>query len=295
MFLPPFYRYQKMVEQASDGRLTFDTKIAIVTGGEAPFAIGDGRIDMGSFQLPIAGATFPLWDYGSLPFFFANLYEYEAAAQDPRMAAVLEDSFAEVGLVRLADWTAEGFNTVWSNTPIKTVDDFKNLKIRTGGLLVTMALKEMGAAPMDVYYAEVVDALGRGTVDAAIGNLSWSWGAGFSDVSKYAQHWPISAPYGYAQVINQEKWHELPEDLQKILIDVGQEVGRQCNFATDLAMEQVRVGLQFAGVEYIIPDASEIDKARQIAKPTLDNWLQLTGPAGAELLAIASDYASGGK
>ena len=50
-----------------------------------------------------------------------------------------------------------------------------------------------------------------------------------------------------------------------------------------------------AGVEAVVPDKSEIEKARQMAKPAVDEWVKKAGPRAKEVLEIAAKYASGAK
>ena len=54
-------------------------------------------------------------------------------------------------------------------------------------------------------------------------------------------------------------------------------------------------GIEIAGLNITVPDKAEVEKARQMAKPAIDEWLKKAGPDGKKVLDIAAKYASGAK
>jgi len=60
---------------------------------------------------------------------------------------------------------------------VATVDDFKGYKVRTSGLITTLAMKLMGASPLTIPTAEIMEALQRGTVDAIQTSAAGRWGS----------------------------------------------------------------------------------------------------------------------
>ena len=63
--------------------------------------------------------------------------ENEAFLNDPRMVEIERKSYAEKGLVKIADIPSEALDGVWGKKAIATVEDFKGMKIRTSGLITT--------------------------------------------------------------------------------------------------------------------------------------------------------------
>jgi len=289
------YRYQEVVEKATGGRLKLETKVGLFPPREVIHGVIDGRAEIGFQRIPWVSGTFPLWDFGSLPFFFDNNYEYEAALNDPRMVELTEKSYREVGLVKLLESPSTAQSGIFANQAINTVDEFKGIKIRTSGVLQTYTLELFGSSPLTIAAAELAEALQRGTVDAIATSLGYGLGVGLADVTDHVSLWPVSSSFGGAVVVNAEKFDALPADLQQILREVSTEVQGQVIYGTDVDLRRAISGIKATGLTVIVPDKAEIDKAITITKPVVDKWLEIAGPYGSELLAIASEYASGAR
>ena len=289
----PYPRFQKMVEEATGGRLIIETKVDLFPFNGTIQGVMKGGADMGFQRIPFVSGTFPLWDFGSLPFFFDNVYEYEAALNDPEMIKIMDETYAEKGLVKLFESPSTALDALFGNKPIRTLEDFKGLKIRASGLLPTLTLKLLGSSPLTMSIMEISEALKRGTVDAVCTAPGYGLGAGMTDVTKFISYWPVQSGYGGAVVVNLKSWKALPEDLQGIVKEVSRQMQSQVFFSSDCEYRVARKGIEVAGVETVVPDKSEIDKARQLAKPAIDEWIKKAGPRAEEVLAIAAKYAGG--
>jgi TRAP-type C4-dicarboxylate transport system substrate-binding protein len=83
----PYPRFQKLLEKNSGGRLVLDTKMGLFPVNEVVHAVIAGRADIGWERIPWVAGTFPQWDY-ALPFFWDNVFEYEAFLNDPRLIEI---------------------------------------------------------------------------------------------------------------------------------------------------------------------------------------------------------------
>jgi TRAP-type mannitol/chloroaromatic compound transport system substrate-binding protein len=110
-----------------------------------------------------------------------------------------------------------------SHKPIRTLDDFKGLKMRTVGAWAQI-LPKLGASVVSLPGGEVYQALERKVIDAT----EWATPgenviSGFHEVAKYVivpgSHQP-SAPFEL--VINKSKWESLPKDLQNVIQEVAE-------------------------------------------------------------------------
>jgi len=291
-FSSPDFRFQKLIEEKSEGRLTIDTKIGWAKDIEIAEATIDGRVDMGRFYPAWISGTFPVWDFVSIPFTFDNIYKYEKALQDPRLISVLDKSYGDYGLVHLAEFAGDGTNTLWTNKPIATIEDFKGLKTRAAGLMASDALKRLGAAPVVMPGMEVPEAIRKGTIDAMLTDAVWSFTIGIADVTKYACLWPFAEPFANVIAVNKESWDALPPDLQQILREASSEMIWSVNNTTVFARGLIKQAAELGGIEIVVPDEAEIAKAKELTKPTHDVWLENAGAYGPELLSIISEYAT---
>ncbi len=290
----PYPRFQKLLEQRSGGRLILDTKMGLFPPREVVHAVIAGRVDIGWERIPWLSGTFPLWDL-CLPFFWDNIYEYEAFLNDPRMVEIDKKTYGEKGLVKIADIGVEALDGIFTKKPLATLADFKGVKIRTAGLIPTLALKLMGASTLTMPTTEILEALQRGTVDAIQTSRGWGLGFGLPDVCTHVSYWKVQSVFSGMLIVNKAKFDALPPDLQKILLDTGREMQGQTIFAAKVEEYEAEVGVKVSRLKEIRPDQSEINKARELVKPVIDKWLERAGPYGKEVLAIAAEYAGGAK
>jgi TRAP-type transport system periplasmic protein len=290
----PYPRFQKLMEKNSGGRLVLDTKMSLFPVNEVVHAVIAGRADIGWERIPWVAGTFPQWDY-ALPFFWDNIFEYEAFLNDPRMVEIERKSYGEKGLVKLADIPSEALDGVWGKKAIATVDDFKGAKIRTSGLITTLSMKLLGASPLTIPTAEIMEALQRGTVDAIQTSRGWGLGFGLPDVCTNVSFWRFQSVFGGMLVVNKAKFDALPADLKKVVLDTGREMQGQTMFGAKIEELEAEVGLKVSKMKVTQPTQVEINKAREITRPTIDEWLKIAGPNGKQILDIAANYAGGAK
>ncbi len=237
--------------------------------------------------------SYPIVDIASLPFFWKDALEYTLAMQDPRMVEIMDRHFAEAGLVKMGEFAAGNIDAIFANQPIATVEDWAGLKTRTTGVLPTLTVKELGGAPLSMATTEMADALQKGTVDAIQTSRYYGLFLGLADVSTDVSFWAVQSAFPGAVIINQEAWDSLPADLQEIMLELGREMSREVNMAEEAMSKYSGTAIGMVGLTTTQPDEAELDKARQLAKPAIAKWLELAGPDGPAVLAIAAEYASG--
>ena len=288
----PFPRFQKLLEKNSGGRFIIQTKMALYPPREVIHAVMAGRVELGWERTPWLSGTFPIWDL-ALPFYWDNIFEYEAAMNDPRMIAMDRKTFGEKGLVKIADIASEALDGIFANKPLASLEDFKGLKIRTAGVIPTLAFKLMGASPLTMATTEILEAMQRRTVDAIQTSRGWGLGFGLPDVASHVSIWRVQSVFPGMLIANKKAFDALPPDLQKILIDTGREIQGQTNFGAKVEEYESEIGVKVSSLKLIKPDQKEVDKARELVKPVIQEWLKRAGPDGQEVLSITADYASG--
>jgi TRAP-type mannitol/chloroaromatic compound transport system substrate-binding protein len=108
---------------------------------------------------------------------------------------------------------------VRSNEPIRSLKDYKGLKIRMSGKTQGQLLEQLGAAQTMLSGGEIYQALEKGVIDAAeFSSPNNDWGMGFNEVTEYwatpGWHQPASV---LGVMINKKAWDELSEHHQNIL------------------------------------------------------------------------------
>jgi TRAP-type mannitol/chloroaromatic compound transport system substrate-binding protein len=105
--------------------------------------------------------------------------------------------------------------------PLKSAADIKGLKIRTAGDDGTL-FSRMGAAVTMLPGGEVYEALQRGVIDACqLTGPAGNWDLALQEVADYVYLSPVRQPAETVHnIINEDKWAELPSDLKKLVEEV---------------------------------------------------------------------------
>ena len=160
---------------------------------------------------------------------------------------------------------------IWTNKPIKTIDDFKGLKIRTAGIAMDVFSK-LGASVVMLDTPDIVPSLQRGVVDAVeFGDPSIDIGLGLPDVAKYLNGPPIHMTSNMWQLaINPGKWQELPDDL-KAIVENAATVAAFEGYAQlwFLAIEAFKE-IQERGIQIVRLTPEAQAEAREVAFEVLD-------------------------
>jgi TRAP-type C4-dicarboxylate transport system substrate-binding protein len=104
---------------------------------------------------------------------------------------------------------------IFSKRPLRTVENFKGLKVRVHSVALGSLIAGLGGQPLTIPFAEAYTALERGTLDAGITGTKPGFGRRWYEVTKYIVG-PISMRPHVALSINKSSWQRLPADIQKI-------------------------------------------------------------------------------
>jgi TRAP-type C4-dicarboxylate transport system substrate-binding protein len=140
-------------------------------------------------------------------------------AYKPVMEKALEKTF-NVKLLALTPYPAQ---ILFSNVPITSLKDLRGKKIRASGWTTAQFIDALGAAGVNISFAEAAQSLQRGVVDGAVtGSLS-GYNAGWGDVTKYLYPLPIGGWDYVMSVISLKTWNKLTvaqqKTLQKLALD----------------------------------------------------------------------------
>ena len=286
-----------MVTKYTDGRVVLDYKENLFGNLDSLLAVGDGRVDSGSQIVPFISGTYPLFDFGALPGFFSIApqvgYEWSEAFIDPRMMQIWDEYGRAGGFVVLGANAATPNDGVWGSKPVRTLDDFKGLKIRASGVTQTATLIAYGASAITMPLSDLAPGLITGTIDATTTSIQFGAEIGLLELVDYISIWPLTPAFPTLVAVNAEVFDSLPADLQEGLLQAGAEFTRRMAVIPESAPIAYESWVRSTDVEVIIPDESEIKKAMALMGPVIEEWLGYVGPYGPDVLRIASDYARG--
>jgi len=133
------------------------------------------------------------------------------------------DIFAKQGLYYV-NRIHHGPNIIHSKNPIRSFEDFKDLKLRVPGGMIAETFAKAGAKTTLLPGGEVFSALEKGTIDAAdYTGPAVNWALGFQQVTKYISMGPEGLMSVYQPVdlmdftVNMNVWNNLPDNLKRFV------------------------------------------------------------------------------
>jgi TRAP-type C4-dicarboxylate transport system substrate-binding protein len=156
--------------------------------------------------------------------------------------------------------------------PVKTLDDFKGLKLRAVGRVTDMT-KLLGGIPQPLEIGDVYEALRRGVLDGTMLPLEplKAWKTG--EVLKYVTaSWKVGISGSLCVVMNKEKWNSLPADIKKIFEEVSAEYSEKFAVLWTQADIDGRDFLKSQGGEIISLSDAESAKWVAAVQPMLEDY-----------------------
>lgn len=186
-----------------------------------------------------------------------------------------------------------GAEPIWSKVPIKSMQDFKGLKMRMSGAAGAFFHQKLGVSVTLLPGPELYTALKLGTIDACEysgGILDWD--LGMHEVTKY-----MIMPYYLGNVlcdflVNRKAYESLPEDIRKAF-------DMCCSWAETYVTYSIERDNRIAkkrmvdekGMQVIwLPD-SDVAKMRELARQFWDEQLATVSPDSAKLINLYKNKA----
>jgi len=161
------YKFAQDVEQATSGQLRIDVhpNNTLFKLNDIRQAVQDGKAQAGETIMTSMVKDIPLAGADSIPF-VVGTYQRAQRLWDLQRPGI-EKAFAQRGLQVLyaVPWPPQG---LYATRPIKTLVDFKHLKMRTYNQTTIRIAEMLGAVPVDVAMGDVGRALGEGRLETMI-------------------------------------------------------------------------------------------------------------------------------
>ena len=181
-------------------------------------------------------------------------------------------------------WTPVG---IWSKQPIRSGADMQGLKIRTYDKNGTITLKNIGAAAIQMSWADVVPALSTNAIEAVLTSEEGGLSANFQEFLNHYHY--VNFTMGSNMVhMNRDVFDALPEDLQKILLDTASEVEDELWARSQHRIDQNVKRLADANVT-AITDISDsfVEELKSAGQQATDEWRALIGDETADEIIAA--------
>ncbi len=164
----------------------------------------------------------PAFDFlGSFPFGFTNM-DYIIWMYDFGGLELIQELYGKYGMTYFSLGVTpmeSGFRTTEKTGPIKSIADYKGLKLRTPSRATIWILQQVGASPIKMPGGEIYLAVERGTLDGAeFSSPGIDWEMGFAEITKY---WSVPAWFQPSSqvgvMVNLKAYNSLSKEYQAIL------------------------------------------------------------------------------
>ena len=279
------------LKERTNGRLILEPYAAgsLVPAKEIFNAVKRGMIQMGTIspayvrdQIEVAGIA------AGLPFAFKNVWECAYFHKWLGFEKMIQDEAAKYGVFYSTDKVYP--TELVLKKPVKSMEDFKGVKIRSSGVL-QIFLTNIGAAASYLPGGEVYPSLASGVIDGAHwGAAQGAYSMKLYDVCKYHLLPGLNIAGTDAWVVNQKAIDKLPPDVQDIFYNALEEqFWKRTNQYIYLEAITLAKAVKEKGVEVIYLPPEEQKKITEVAMKMWDEE-GAKGPDAAKALQTLKDF-----
>jgi len=195
------------------------------------------------------------------------------------------------GVKLMAVWT-HGPGQMFTKKPVKTLADFKNMKIRTGGGVSEQVITALGGSPFFKPAPESYELLNSGVADGVFFPFESIVSFKLDKVIGQATVFPgglYSSSFGF--FMNQEKWNKLPKQDQDIVEKMSGEFAARSNGQSwDTADDVGLKALKAAGANIVTADAAMRAEAQKRSAPIIEDWIKKASEKIPNAKAILAEF-----
>lgn len=265
-----------LINERSEGKIIVDAFPDGQLGSDTELVEG---VQLGTLTMVI-GTTAPQVSFvpDLAVFDIPNVYSDISTAQIVlnQFKEKMEPKFSEKGF-NLCAMFPTVFRYMSSSKEVRSIDDFKGIKIRTMENPYHMAYwNALGATATPLAFSELYIGLQQGLVDAQENPLDIFMSSKFYEQQKYiidTKHIAFIATI----LMNKEQWESMPAEYQNLMNECFEEASK---FGTDNAKvveEQNKQLILDAGVEIIELDQATYDAMVEKAAPVYDMIREAVG------------------
>ena len=198
----------------------------LYTGQEEAQAIIKGELEMAYVIASSMDLVHPSMELWKLPYLFPDIETGYQVMDGP----VGKKAFSNVEAkgISIVGSVSSGIVVVSnSKHPIKNVEDFKGLKMRSFGPMGALTLKVLGAMAVVTASEETYSALQQGVIDGATSPGSVFLARKYYEIQKFATNaGMMNSTFGFL-IANAEWWKNLPADVKTGLTEVIQRLMKE--------------------------------------------------------------------
>jgi len=275
--------FSKLVKEKSGAKLTIVVHPGGALGYKGPEmlrVVKEGLVPIGEMLLGFVAGSEPILDLSTNPFLVADYKEAKllGTLSKPTMEKVFNKWNQK--LLYWHFWPGAG---IYAKKPINSVEDLKDLKIRTFNVQSTEWVKAAGAKPITMPWGDVYMALFTGAVDAVLTSTISGVDGKFWEVTPYFTN--LGFTFGYSAVtVNLNSFNKLSDDLKAVLVESGREMDIKQEERTLTSDQSARAELIKRGIKFGEMSPAFRKQCVNLSEGIWAEWVKKSGPEAEHLL-----------
>ncbi|MBD5769580.1 TRAP transporter substrate-binding protein [Marinomonas colpomeniae] len=278
-----------VTEFTDDVKATTNGELDIIThpGGSLGFkgpdmfgAVRDGLVPIGDMLLSQQTGEDPRLGLASLPYLIGSLKELEKFGTFYR--PLLDEIYAKNNqkILFTLPWPDQ---QIFTTEAIETIDDMKNVKIRTFNKSTTEVFEAVGMTPVQLPWGEVVPSLASGAIDAVATSAASAVDGSFWEFLGYI--YPTRQSWNTNVVsVNLDYWNDLSKDNQQKIEALAKEFEPKVWASIDgINVSDMKKLTDHGMVAGTISDDLRA-KFKELASPLREKEIKLMGPSARKVV-----------
>jgi TRAP-type transport system periplasmic protein len=266
------------VAAESQGRMKCVTLPAMSGGGTPAQLVDRVKEGVDDLVLTVLGYTpgrFPRMEVFELPFMTRNAEAASKAAWEFMNKNAMQE-FA--GMKVLGMWVHDEGQIHTRDKAIRTLEDFKGMKMRAPSRETAKLLQALGATPVGMPITAVTEAITKGTIDGTM--VPWDAATSFRihEAANIHTETPEGSPALYTVALmfamNEKRYNSLSPELRAVIDrNSGAQLSARMGKMWDDSAAPARAKAKAAGNQFYTLPAPEVARWVEAAKPVQNNWM----------------------
>lgn len=263
-------RWKEEVEKRTSGKVaikTFPGGTLLDAKAMMDGVIG-GQADIGCLCMAYQPGRFIVTNATSLPLDLPNAKVASLTLWD-LYNQYKPDEFSQVKVLTMF---ATAPSNLMTKKPVRTLADIKGMDIRASGGAGEI-LKAWGANMVGMPMSATPEALQKGVVQGLFSSLEVMKDFKYAELCRFVTM-TDTVIYPFAVVMNMDSWNRLPDDVKKVMDDLGAE---QALWTGEYMDAHVKESMDWSKETYNVEviQFSDDEKAEwnKLLEPMIDNWI----------------------
>jgi TRAP-type C4-dicarboxylate transport system substrate-binding protein len=236
---------------------------------------------------------FPLAGVAELPGYFNSSCQGTKGFYALAHGGILDrQEYRPNGVVALMAWNLGPYQLNTRAVKLRTLADFKGLKMRGAGGTWDVILRSLGAIPVNFPAPEMREALERGTIDGSIGPAISMKPYDLLTVVRYMTRDAAFGSFASTFSMNLRRFRALPADIQTALDQAGREATQHLCAYVDANEQLAFDEAEKSGITFWRLNAAEQANLRETLAPVAQEWAKALDARHLPGSQVLADFAA---